>query len=65
MLVRFDTLEKFGKMMVLSSVVRSVEWGSTSGVPSDSFKQVYEIIDLAKILDVDVSDLRRDVNKGG
>jgi len=42
---------------------RILESGSTSGVPSDSFKQVYEIIDLAKILDVDVSDLRRDVNK--
>merc|ERR1719369_1105807 len=46
---------------VVQHLVKILECGYTTGVPSDSFKQVYEIIELAKILDIDVSDLRRDV----
>jgi hypothetical protein len=46
---------------VIQHLARILENGSTTGVPSNSFKQVYEIIELAKILSIDVSDLRREV----
>ena len=45
---------------VVQHLARILETGSTTGVPSDSFKQVYEIIELAKVLSIDVSDLRRE-----
>ena len=46
---------------VVHHFVQILESGYTTGVPNDSFKQVYEIIELAKILDIDISDLRRDM----
>merc|ERR1719369_1866833 len=46
---------------VVQHLVKILECGYTTGVPNDSFKQVYEIIELAKILDIDISDLRRDM----
>ena len=41
--------------------MRILETGSTTGVQSDSFKQVYEIIEVAKVFSIDVSDLRHEV----
>ena len=46
---------------VVQHLVRILETGSTTGVQSDSFKQVYEIIEVAKVFSIDVSDLRHDV----
>merc|ERR1719369_1470473 len=46
---------------VVQHLVDILESGYTTGVPSDSFKQVYEIIELAKTLGIDVSDLRREM----
>ena len=47
-------------LQIVQHLVRILESGYTTGVPTDSFKQVYEIIELAKLLDIDVSDLRCD-----
>ena len=46
---------------VVQHLANILEAGFTTGVSIDSFKQVYEIVDLAKHLNIDISDLRRDV----